>query len=430
MDIKELESQGLLRKYTLNALPEELKKSLDEEAQEISKVAEIPGFRAGKVPASMIKTRYADRLKVNAIEKFLSEGLKQIREGKPDLMPLGDPKVNIEHFGEDQGFAATLEFEIFPEFSVDFAGIKLVRRTAEHNEEDLNKLITRLQTFQASLNPLKDEALKEGRVASIELKIFPATKAKESEALYDQAVYVKVGEPFMKIKDFSENLLDAKAGEEKEFSITAPEDCAIKNCGGKKIKCHAKIKEVYEQTLASVDDVARNFGFDNAESFRSNMAAFMPKHVEDTSKKLLEHDLVEAINKAISNTELPKNALGGEIDFVKNNMKKEAGETEEKIEELAKKRLALSLFLGRIIRKEELRATAGEVLAMFNRANPGRQVRTLQDVPERQVEMLERNVLTQKAFDFVLSKADVQENKISCDELFELYRNTLLIPNS
>lgn len=427
METKELASEGLLKKYSINVTTEEFKTSFEENAQEIAKAAELPGFRPGKVPLSMIKARYAQRIQANVIEKLLDSGLNQILANNTGILILGSPILKPFDFKEGSPLVMELEFEIFPTFDIDYSTIQLTKHTADYTDDDIESIITRLQEFYSTLTPLKDAVAENGRILLTEIKMFSSDD--KDKCLYEKQTYIKIGEPFVGISDFSNNLIGTKPGDNKEFTIECPADCTIKDCANKKVNCRVKIQEIYEQQRASTDEVALKFGFDSLEKFKESIKDFMPTYIDSMSKKLLRQSLIEGLKDRIKTVELPTKSLAKEIEHVKAYSNNNQPKSDEEIKTLAEKRLRLSLLLGSIINKEHIQATQKDVIALYNSSGRA-QAHSLSDIPGPQQEELAREVVTEKALDLILTKVNVQENKISCDELFDLFRNTLSIPSS
>ena len=117
MDVSETKSDGLLREYKIVITTEEIEGEVTKKLEELAATVKMPGFRPGKVPLSIVKTRFGDQARGEAIKTALDEGARQAIEGN-DLKLASQPKVDIQSYEESKDLEASLACEIMPVITV------------------------------------------------------------------------------------------------------------------------------------------------------------------------------------------------------------------------------------------------------------------------------------------------------------------------
>ena len=117
MNVSETKSDGLLREYKIVITADEIEGEVTKKLEEIAATVKMPGFRPGKVPLSVVKTRFGDQARGEAIKTALDEGARQAIEGN-DLKLASQPKVDIKSYEERKDLEASLACEIMPAITV------------------------------------------------------------------------------------------------------------------------------------------------------------------------------------------------------------------------------------------------------------------------------------------------------------------------
>lgn len=230
-----------------------------------SKQARVPGFRKGKVPASIIRKRFGQEIKSDVLESLVPQHFREavLREG---LMPVSQPVVSNLEMEEGQPIRFKAVFEVLPEIELtDYQDIKVEKPEVQVTDEEVENELKRLQERQASYDPVnEDRALEDGDFAQITFKAIPhpASNSEEKEEKEETApaepveveeVLVEIGGPNT-IADFSENLRGAKPGEERTFNVTYPADFYDNRLAGKTLSYTAKINAIKKKTTPELND--------------------------------------------------------------------------------------------------------------------------------------------------------------------------------
>lgn len=153
-----VESQDLVRTLTISEEGEKVKNIYDEVISEISKFANIPGFRKGNIPKNIIKARYKEQIKEEVAKNYVNRYLNEILE-KENLKPVlpevffGDVELN----GENK-LKVKVSFEVAPEFELKpYEGIQIETIKTEVKEEDIEKAIQNIREKNAKYEPADKE---------------------------------------------------------------------------------------------------------------------------------------------------------------------------------------------------------------------------------------------------------------------------------
>ena len=201
----------------------------DSLVQKYQKMARIPGFRRGKVPASVIRQRFGEDLKSEIVEHLVPKYLQE-EFGRQGLKPVSQPRVTDLQIQEGEPLRFKATFEVLPEIEV--AGYEELR--AEHqpssvSDEEVEQAVASLREHQATFTAIDDRPLEDGDFAQIGFTGTPKPAALEvvgeSKPVEVDDVMFEVGGA-NSIKEFSENLRGARPGEERNFEVIYPADFA------------------------------------------------------------------------------------------------------------------------------------------------------------------------------------------------------------
>ena len=144
MNVSEIKSEGLLREYQILITAAEIDAEVGKKLAEIAATVKIPGFRPGKVPLSVVKSRFGDQVRGDAIKVALDEGAKQAIEGN-DLRLASQPQVDIKAYDEGNDLKASLSCEVMPQISMpDLGNLSIERPTIESNPQEVEETLVRI----------------------------------------------------------------------------------------------------------------------------------------------------------------------------------------------------------------------------------------------------------------------------------------------
>ncbi|HLQ77728.1 MAG TPA: trigger factor [Terriglobia bacterium] len=283
----------------------ECKKSLDFEipkdvvdheighiAQEFARKAKVPGFRPGKAPITVIKTRYKEEILSEVMQHILPRSFSDAVKEK-DLDLVADPHFeNIDYtIGAPLKFKAV--FEVYPQLNVsNYSGIPAQEVAATVEESEIETTLKKLQDDMSELTPVdEDREIREKDFA--EISFHGTIQGSEEEPIAADKAVVEIGGAST-LKDFTENLLGAKQNEEKKFSVTYDPNYPEKRLAGKTVDYHVKVESLKEKKAPELnDEFAQSLGdYKSLEDLRSKIRADMEKHKLEHAKEELREKLL------------------------------------------------------------------------------------------------------------------------------------------
>jgi trigger factor len=255
------------QQVTVEIPAEEVAEREEALVQQYSKQARVPGFRKGKVPASVVRSRFAEQLREELLERLVPEYFR-VAVMSGGYKPISAPSITDLKANPGEAIQFTASFDVMPEIELgDYKGVKIEKPNIQISDEDVDAETKALQERQASFDPVEeDRPLADGDFAQVAFTATPkeddATKegsaqqpkqAKPVEPVKMDDVLVEIGSPTT-VPEFSQNLRGAKAGEEKEFEVTYGSDFHDRRLAGKKFSYHVKVNSIKKKSLPELND--------------------------------------------------------------------------------------------------------------------------------------------------------------------------------
>ncbi|MGB7556665.1 MAG: trigger factor [Candidatus Korobacteraceae bacterium] len=266
------------------------------------KLARIPGFRKGKVPASIVRQRFAEEIKSEIVETLVPRYFRLETE-KQKLLPVSQPRVTDLHLHEGEPLKFKASFEVLPDFKIGgYDDVKISRLDTNVSDADVENALNNLRQQQATYSAV-DEArpLADGDFAVVSFKGTP----KESEQNADSKP-VEVDEVMVEIggegtiPEFTENLRGVKAGEQRNFEVKYADDFSDKRLAGKTMIYEVDVKGIKTRAIPELnDEFAKELSADfNSldqlrERLRENMKAEKLHEAEHQGKDQIVEELVK-----------------------------------------------------------------------------------------------------------------------------------------
>lgn len=223
---------------------------------DIQKKVRLPGFRPGKAPASIVRNKFSQEIRKDVLDNLLPKHFRKKME-EENLVPVGQPSVTDVHFHSGEPIRFKAEFEVAPNIELgEYRGVTVEYREPEVTDEDVQERLNHIREQKADYANIDPRPIEDGDYAVISLK---SIEGVEPPIEQDEMMFHVGGEDTMEA--FNENLRGATPGDEREFSVTYPDDYAQPRLSGKTVKFHATIKAIRRKELPEVnDDFARDLG--------------------------------------------------------------------------------------------------------------------------------------------------------------------------
>jgi trigger factor len=425
MQVSVENTSALERRMTIGVPAERIETEVNKRLQQTARKAKIPGFRPGKVPMSVIRQRYEDGARQEALGDLIQATFYEaVVEQK--LNPAGAPSVEPKTFekGKDLEYIAT--FEVFPEFSVaGFESVNVERLSADVADSDLDNMLEILRKQNVSFEVADRAAANEDQlnidfVGMIDGEAFAGGSATGTQLV--------LGSGRM-IPGFEDGLVGAKAGEERVLNLTFPEDYQNLELAGKTAEFTVTVNTVSAPTLPELNETFFNqFGIKETgiEGFRTEVRKNMERELRQAIKSKVKNQVMDGL-LAANPIEVPKALLENEVNRLRVQAVQQFGGNikpdqlpAELFEEQAKRRVELGLIVAEVVKQFDLKPDEARVRELIQEMASAyqepEQVVAWYYKNEQQMNEVRSVVLEEQVVDTVLQKASVTDKAVSYEE--------------
>ena len=253
--------------------------------------ARVPGFRPGKAPVSVIKTRYRDEIISEMLQHLLPKYfLEAVKERDLDIVD--EPQYESVDYDNGKPVRFKALFEVYPQLNLtNYTGIPAEPVSYDVQDSDVEATLRKLQEDMSELSPLEEERpAKQGDFVEIS---FTGTVKGEDEPMFSEKATVEVGGPST-LKEFTENLTGGTVNEDKAFSVTYAEDYPEKRLAGKTLDYQVKIEALKEKKVPELnDEFAQGLGqYKTFDELRSKVREDLEKHRREHANEELREKLL------------------------------------------------------------------------------------------------------------------------------------------
>ncbi len=306
---------GVKREISVEIPAEEVTRETETIVQKYQKVARLPGFRAGHVPASIIRQRFKEDLKSDVVEALVPRYFRKEAE-KQGLIPVSQPQVTDLHIHDGEPLRFKASFEIMPEIKVE--GYKELR--TDHPEivvkdEEVEEALNSVREQHATFTSVEGRPLAEGDFAQASMDGRPKDTDDKTQPVHMDEVLIEIGGKNT-VPEFTENLRGANAGDEKSFDVSYPEDSNDKRLAGKTFVYTVKVQAIKQKSLPELnDDFAKELGeFTSVDQVRKQIRDNMEAERKHTAEREAKDKLVAELVKR-NDFEVPESLIDRQIDL-------------------------------------------------------------------------------------------------------------------
>jgi trigger factor len=286
--------------------------------QKYQKLARIPGFRRGHVPASIIKQRFAEDLKSDVVEALVPRYFR-IEADKLGVVPVSQPRVTDLHIHEGEPLRFKASFEVMPTIRPE--GYKELRAEKPEivvTDEEVQESLESLRERQATFTSIEGRPLADGDFAQVSLDGEPKGKdgkEKDAKPVHMDEVLVEIGGKTT-MPEFTENLRGASAGDERTFDVVYPDDSSDQRLAGTTFSYTVKIQALKEKHVPELnDDFAKELGeFANIDDVKKRIREGMEDDRRRTAENEAKDKLVAELVKR-NEFEVPEALVDHQVDI-------------------------------------------------------------------------------------------------------------------
>ena len=347
-----------------------IQKKMDERLNELQKEVTLKGFRAGKVPSSVIKSQFGKSIYGEVIDKVLRETSTKAIEEK-QIKIIGQPKIDLKTFGEGKDLNYELQIDSLP--NIVLKPFDKYKATDYKVKIEDKIIIDKLKELSNQNKQFEDK--KENDKAKIGDQItfdYSATiDGSKFEGSEGKDVKLELGKDLF-LKGFDEQLVGVKKNDVKSLDAVLPSNHPKKELSNKKTKFKCKILNVKEAKESKIDDnFAITMGAKNLEELKKLVENQISSQYLQALNSITKKEILDQIEKN-HELELPENLINQEISTMTQNLKSEEKERNKtNNEKIAKSRIKLGLLLNEYGEKNDLKVSDDEVKAEIQKQIKG-----------------------------------------------------------
>ncbi len=424
-----VETVGSLgRCLTIEVPCEKIYSQVDMRLKEMSKTANIKGFRPGKVPMKVLKKRYGQSARQEVLSGVLQSSLSEAVL-KENLKPAATPRVEIKTFEEGKPLQFTATFEVCPK--IDLVGLKDVeveQLTSEVTESDIDNLLERIRKQYTAWEEVDRSAQEKDQViidfeGFVDDKAFENGKAEKTPLILGSNVM---------IPGFEAGIIGAKASDEISVNVKFPEEYHSKEMAGKDAVFKIKVYTVSQPVLPELDDAfAKKCGVKEGgiKELRDDLRKKTELELKNILKIKNKNKVMDKLLE-LNKVELPQSLVDMEVDQLHRQVTEQYAKhtPTDKIPEISKdifkdqaiRLVSLGLLIAEVVNEHDIKANLDKVRSTIGSLAAG------YDHPEEivkwyysnqqhlaQVEMVD---IEDQVVEKLLESAKIIEKKVDYDE--------------
>jgi trigger factor len=414
-------NDGVKREISVEIPAAEVERETEAIVQKYQKMARLPGFRRGHVPASIIRQRFAEDLKSDVVEALVPRYFRRETE-KLGMMPVSQPRVTDLHIHAGEPLRFKASFEVMPEIPVEgYQELRADRPKIEVTDEEVEQALAGLREQHATFTSVEGGPLAEGDFAQASMDGRPKDAADATTPpVHMDEVLIEIGGKNT-VPEFTEHLRGASAGEERTFEVSYPEDAPDKRLAGKTFVYSVKIHAIKQKSLPDLnDDFAKELGeFSDIDQVRKQIR----ENIEAEKRHTAEHEAKDKLVTELvrrNEFEVPESMIKRQIDvrlerglraLAAQGMKMEdlkkmdlprlrAGQREQALQDVKS-----SLLLGRIADLEKIEVSDEElnreVESLARQAKQTADAVRARLTPDGGLDRIRNRIRSEKTLDFL-----------------------------
>ena len=412
-----VEEKGLVRTLTIEEKGEQIKNLVNSVIKELQKNVNIPGFRKGHVPASVIRARYKSAVKEEVARKFIGKNLQKILE-EQNLQPVSTDITfgDIELQGDQLKFKVA--FEVAPEFELQlYEGLEIETIKHEITEEDIQNYIDRLLEEHAEWEPA-DKKIEEGDMIKIHYHIKADSREEEEDEF---EVVVGTGQLRPEIE---EQIKGKKAGDEITVENVSLYDEKGEEFG--KATVTVKILEVKKKKLPKFDDefVKKLELGESIEEAKERIKEQIQNQIKVAKEQELNQKIIDKLASQYE-FEVPTSLVKAELEYLVQDYARQLenygikpnrdmlAAAAQGLEDTAVKNVRVMFVINKIAEKEGIKVEEEEInkeieeMAKLYNTTPQQLKKTLEE--QGLINNITYALLKKKVLDFLREKANITE---------------------
>ncbi|NOX27278.1 MAG: trigger factor [Gammaproteobacteria bacterium] len=419
-------TEGLERQMKVAVPAEQVDNEVLHRLKKIGKTARIKGFRKGKAPIKVLQRDYGiavrDEVVGDVIQSSYVEALTQ-----ESIRPAGSPRIDDRSAEPGQELTYTAIFEVYPTpEAIHYEGFELEETKCEIGDVEVDDVITRMREQRKNFEKVDRAAENGDRVMIDFIGTIDGEKFMGGEA-EDYPLQLGVG---TMLPGFEEPIIGAKAGEQRDVTITFPDEYNDETLAGKEAVFVVTLKQVEGGAIPELDsNFVERMGIEDGsvETLRKEVKDNMQRELDVAVRGQVKTQVFDTLAKA-NQFEVPKSMVEAEIEGIMKRARENAARQgkspnveRENLREEAVRRVRLGVVLNEIVLKNKLKVSQKElrefiVAETASYEKPEEAVKMMLSDKDR-MEGIEPLVLENKVIDLIVEKSTVKTKTASFDDI-------------
>jgi len=449
MNIAETKSEGLVREFAITITAADIETETQAKLAEIAKTANMPGFRPGKVPMAVVKTRFGAQVQGDAIKAALDEGTRKAVDDN-GLNLASQPSVDIKSYEEGKDLEAVFTCEIMPEIKIpDLSKLSVEKPILPVDEAQVDEALTTIAgENRPSVEVAKPRAAKNGDIVIIDFVGKIDGEAFDGGSAEGHSL--ELGSNSF-IPGFEDGLVGVKSGESRDVKVSFPEDYQAPHLAGKAAIFETKVTAMRELGDAKVDeDLATRLGFDTIDALKEAVSEQLGAQHATALRQAVKKNVLDGLADGEA-FDVPPSLFKQEYESVAramnpataeqdadddNDQEKPAADegmdddAKAEAKSVAERRVRLGLLLTEIGRDSKIEVTEADTQrAVIEEARryPGQEQMVMEYFQKNQqaLQQLAGPIFEDKVIDYILELAKVTEVATDTDTLYKAPEETV-----
>jgi len=423
-------TQGLERKMTVAVPGEKVESAVSARLQEAARNVKLNGFRKGKVPYKVIKSKFGAGVRQEVVGEMMSQSYYEAIDHE-SLKPAGQPDIVPKNLSEGQDLEFVATFQVYPEITLpDFSIIKAERLGAEISETDIDEMIETLRKQKQSWEATDRAAASEDMV---NIDYVGRRDGEDFEGGSAQGTNLVLGSERM-IPGFESGVEGRLAGDSFTLDLSFPKEYHNTELAGQEVAFEVTLNSVSEQVMPAIDDeFYKGFGVEEGgnDAFREEVTNNMRRELKAASRNKLKSKIMDSLVEAVD-AEMPDALVAGEIEQLRRQAMQQFGGgqnidatmlPDDLFKEQAVRRVLLGLVLGEVIQQQELKADPKKVRESIEELastyeSPDEVINWYYGNQE-QLATIESSVLEDQVFDYVIDQSAVTDRLMDYQDVIQ-----------
>ncbi|MEC8037333.1 MAG: trigger factor [Pseudomonadota bacterium] len=439
MQINLVSEEGLSRAFDVTVPGVDFEAKVDHNLAGFAKDLKLPGFRPGKVPMTVVRSRYRASIMEEVMNETVQEAVRNALTEHEITAAAPANVTEIKPFEAGEDVAFSFSVDIMPTIELtDFSKLSFDRMKPVLEDRHIDDALNVLAERGAQPIDIENKKHKVTKDDIVILDFVGSVDGEERPGMKGENAMLQIGSG-MFIPGFEEQLTGKKLGDEFDFDITFPEDYNAEELQGVEANFKIKIKELKQLDKPEIDEeFAKKFGKESIEELRLQIKQELDSIHRRSSRFLLKREIMDQLMDTHS-FDLPAGLVDNEFNAIWQQIMNEAkagrvdaedkGKTEDELKgeyrQIAERRVRLGLVLSEVATSNKLDVTPEEFNAAIQREmamHPGEEAEIYQryttDPNARQ--SLIAPMMEDKAVDYILELAKVTEVDTDPDKIEEL----------